>query len=72
MKVTSYFISVLTTIALLITIGTGLGMRSLGIWAFQLHKIAGIFSVTLGIIMAVLFFFSISTLGKPTAGSSNK
>ena len=71
MKVTSYFVSVLTTIALLITIGTGLGMRSLGIWAFQLHKIAGISSVILGIMMAGLFFFTIS-VGVPTAGSSNK
>jgi len=55
MRVFSYLIMALTPIFLLITLGTGLGMRSLGIWAFQLHKMAGVSSVILGIIITGLW-----------------
>jgi len=55
MKTGSWLLAVFTTLALLIALGTGLRMRTLGIWAFQFHKIAGISAVILGIIITILW-----------------
>lgn len=68
MKTISYLIMILTPLALLIALGTGMGMRSLGIWAFQLHKIAGLFAVILGISMTVLWWSATCTWGVKEKG----
>lgn len=53
MKTLTWLLAILASVSLLAALGTGLGMRSLGIWAFQLHKVVGSSSVILGLGMAI-------------------
>ncbi|HWP96024.1 MAG TPA: hypothetical protein VN426_04170 [Syntrophomonadaceae bacterium] len=59
----SLFIAVLMGCVLLTALGTGLGMRSLGIWAFHVHRAAGFSAVILGMIITALW--SIKALKHP-------
>jgi hypothetical protein len=55
MKIIAHTIAAFMILFLLIAVLTGLRMGSFGIWAFQLHRIAGVSSLIMGLTITFIW-----------------